>query len=102
VRFGERLRRRRKDQGLSQDEVAALIGVSQPTVGKWENGRAMPEPQYHERLAVFLDANTADIVHWIYGSEDELVTRLDRVENRLSKLEASVDRLVDREAPSAN
>lgn len=36
--FAENLRRARKTKGLSQEELAALLGVSRQAVSKWEQG----------------------------------------------------------------
>jgi transcriptional regulator with XRE-family HTH domain len=40
--FGARLHRLRKEQGLSQSDIANRLGVSKPTVWAWEQGRAKP------------------------------------------------------------
>ena len=42
---GERLRRSRKDRGLTQKEVAPQIPVSVQTLRNWESGRYEPSPQ---------------------------------------------------------
>ncbi len=36
--IGERIRKARKETGLNQADLAARIGVSQPTVANWESG----------------------------------------------------------------
>ena len=41
--FGEKLIRLRKIKGITQDELAAIIGVSRQAVYKWENGKSYPE-----------------------------------------------------------
>ena len=38
-----RLRRLRKEIGLSQEEVAARLGVSRQAVAKWEKGESLPD-----------------------------------------------------------
>lgn len=53
VELGTALRRHRKALRKSQKDVAAMIGVEQPTVARWEKGRR-PEPEYFEVLAGFL------------------------------------------------
>ena len=35
--FGEKLREHRRTRGLTQEEVAAKIGVSAQAISKWEN-----------------------------------------------------------------
>lgn len=39
--IGERLRRAREDLGLTQQQLAEKLGVSQPTIHAWESG-SMP------------------------------------------------------------
>lgn len=38
MRIGEIIRRYRKEQNLTQEEVANFLGVTAPAVNKWENG----------------------------------------------------------------
>ena len=33
-----------EDRWLSVDEIAAKLGVTYPTINRWENGRAKPSP----------------------------------------------------------
>lgn len=40
--LGRELRRRREAEGHTHDSLAAIIGVTGKTVGKWERGEAMP------------------------------------------------------------
>lgn len=41
--FGEFLYALRKDKGMTQAELAQLLGVTNKAVSKWETGEAMPE-----------------------------------------------------------
>lgn len=43
VEVGARIRDRRKERGLTQDELAEIIRVSPQAVSKWERGLAVPE-----------------------------------------------------------
>ncbi len=47
---GQRIRALRKQLGLSQIEFAALLGVSNVTVNRWEHDRALPQPAMLVRL----------------------------------------------------
>lgn len=41
--FAEKLVSLRNARGLSQEALAEALGVSRQTIGKWENGQALPE-----------------------------------------------------------
>ena len=41
--FSEKLVRLRKQKGVTQDQFAAVIGVSRQAVFKWESGQSYPE-----------------------------------------------------------
>lgn len=59
--LGERLHRLRKLRGLTQGELAALLGVSKPTVWAWEQGRARPIEERIEAIAEALGVEIADL-----------------------------------------
>ena len=48
------VRRLRKRTGLSQEKFAAKLGVTFPTVNRWENGRARPSPLAMQRIEALL------------------------------------------------
>lgn len=52
--FPARLRRLRKERGLSLSEIAASLGVSKPTVWAWEHGKARPVDRRMTALAEVL------------------------------------------------
>ena len=41
--FSENLKKIRKEQNLSQEELADQLGVSRQAISKWESGQAYPE-----------------------------------------------------------
>lgn len=44
--IGERLKEIRKKLGITQGELASLIGVSETTVWNWENGKREPRSTF--------------------------------------------------------
>ena len=65
--FGERLKKLRKSAGFSQTALAGQLGVSQQAVGKWETGRATPDPNTIARIARLLGVS-ADAILGTAGS----------------------------------
>ena len=51
-----------KKSGLTQTELAKLLGIKQPTVGQYLSGRAMPALDTFANLCVILDIDPADIL----------------------------------------
>jgi len=43
MKFYEKLRKLRKEKGLSQEEFAEMLNVSRQSVSKWESGQSYPE-----------------------------------------------------------
>ena len=43
MKFHEKLQKRRKEKGLSQEALAEMLNVSRQAVSKWENGQVFPE-----------------------------------------------------------
>ena len=42
--------------GLTQEKFAASLGVTYPTVNRWENGRAKPSPLAMKQIEDLLDS----------------------------------------------
>ena len=59
-RFGETLRKLRKERGLSQKQLGEQLFVYNSTIARWENGLRLPDATMISRLAKCLgvDANT--------------------------------------------
>ncbi len=55
--IGERINAARKEKGMTQEELAALLNVSRPTISHWENGRILPDVEMLNSLSKVLDAN---------------------------------------------
>lgn len=59
------IREKRKEQGLTQEQVAQYLGVSTPAVSKWESGASYPDMSLLSALARLLrvDPNTLLCFH---------------------------------------
>ena len=59
--------------GLTQEKFAASLGVTLPTINRWENGRASPSPLAMRNLRELIHRmgdDGKDLIEW-FGSEDE-------------------------------
>lgn len=43
MNFSEKLKEIRKNEGLSQEQLAEKIGVSRQAITKWETGKGLPD-----------------------------------------------------------
>ena len=64
--IGERLKEIRKKLGITQGELASLIGVSETTVWNWENGKREPRSTEINKLAKVLGVS----VSYLLGETD--------------------------------
>lgn len=60
--FCDNVKRRRKELGLTQGEVAERLGVSQPAYAAIETGRNDPSLDVVERVAVALAVHPATLM----------------------------------------
>lgn len=62
-KIGRFLQRVRKEQKLTQEQLAERLGVSQKTVSRWETGRNMPDVSMLPELCRELDLNIAELLN---------------------------------------
>lgn len=52
--IGDHLRAHRRQRRLSQEVAAGLLGVSPPTLSRWECGRTQPARSFRRQIVAFL------------------------------------------------
>ena len=80
--MGETIRQLRKERGLTQEQLAEVMGVSIPAISKWETGQSAPELNAVVALADFFCVSVDCLVgHRIRREElDGLLDELDRLQ----------------------
>jgi len=66
------VRELRERTGLTQEKFAARLGVTFPTINRWENGRAKPSPlamQKIEDLLRSMGGRGSDLLSKIIGQD---------------------------------
>ncbi len=66
------IRELRERTGLTQEKFAAKLGVTFPTINRWENSRARPSPlamQKIEELLRSMGERGSDLLVEIFGEE---------------------------------
>tara|TARA_R110000822_G_scaffold63202_1_gene155456 strand:- start:662 stop:883 length:222 start_codon:yes stop_codon:yes gene_type:complete len=64
--FAEFLIKRRKELGLSQEDVATAVGLSQPTVLGWEKGHGSPRSVVLKDLFWVLKLTATESVYAVH------------------------------------
>lgn len=67
------VRKLRERTGLTQEKFAAKLGVTCPTINRWENGRAKPSPlalKQIEDLLRDLGEKGRDLLKELLGAEE--------------------------------
>ncbi|MEM9681179.1 MAG: RstR family transcriptional repressor [Bacteroidota bacterium] len=87
MEFKDRLRQARKDKGISQNELAQIVGVHVTNISRYERGENKPTSQVLTKLgdalgisADFLMAGSTDEVADNMISDKELLDQFRRVE----------------------
>ncbi len=55
INYGEYLRKARKVRDLNQEEFSDLVGISQTTISRIENGTVIPTPDMFEKITKALE-----------------------------------------------
>jgi len=76
-KFAERLKQLRLQHGLTQKELAKVMGVSSSAVGMWEIGRNEPDYKTLKRLADFFDVS----IDYLLGKTDDPTPPQKRLED---------------------
>lgn len=71
----ERIKQRRKEMGMTMDELAIKMGVkSQRTIVNWENGTTQVKPDKLEKISKILDVSPLYLLGYIDTPKEELMT----------------------------
>ena len=91
----ERIKQLRKKKGISQSELAELIGVKNNTVSTWERGTRKPDFEALNLLSNYFEVS----FEYILGSSDKEEARVKPTQDELDQLALSAlaDELYDNE-----
>lgn len=72
--FPERLKKLRKDKGMTQEEVAKLLNIKRSTYGEYERGKILPPIEKVKHLSEILDTDPQYLVGWDSKYDVDLTT----------------------------
>lgn len=74
-KIGKFIKEKRKEKGFTQEELGEKLGVSEKTVGNWENGRNMPDVSLFEPLCKELDISVNELIRGEKISDNEIKSK---------------------------
>ena len=86
---------KRREQNLTQEQLAEKIGVSNKTVSKWETGKTMPDYSVVEALCEVLNISVSEL---IAGKEKEPDTNDSSYEKDMALLSYKIEQLENKKS----
>ena len=99
--IGSYIARKRREQNLTQEQLAQQLGVSNKTISKWENGTCMPDYSIIQKLCDVLHVTLPELMDGedaaensvrVYDNEQilDLLRRTQELERQKGALEGLV------------
>lgn len=95
MNIGERLLKLRKEKGLSQEEIANIIGVSRQTISKWETGESNPDFDKIIPLCDLYNISTDELIRGEIKSNIENDNKKNEINDRLDVKDEEVEKEKD-------
>ena len=74
IKLGEKIRKLRRSKGISQETLAAALGVTFQSVSKWENEATMPDVTLIPAIASFFGVSTDELFDFnLYETEKKVM-----------------------------
>ena len=70
--IGGYIARKRKEQNLTQEQLAQQLGVSNKTISKWENGTCMPDYSIIQKLCDAIHVTLPELMDGEDAAEDSV------------------------------
>ncbi len=90
VQIGTFIAQMRKEKGMTQKQLAEMLGTSQKSISRWENGRTMPDLSLYEPLCEALGIQVSEL---LYGKRMSSEERIDCSETTALNLFATKSQL---------
>lgn len=86
MQIGQVIRKYRKEQNMTQEEMAHRLGVTTPAVNKWENGNSYPDIMMLAPIARLLDISLDTLLSFQEElTENEITAMVRELDERLKK-----------------
>jgi len=92
--IGKFIAKCRKEKGLTQQEFAEILGVTDKTVSRWENGHYLPDFSLFESICSILEINITEL---LYGEKMEKNIEKKEVDNTIMSFINISDKKIKKE-----
>ena len=90
IKIGKFIASCRKEQGMTQANLAEKLGITDRAVSKWENGKSMPDSGIMLELCELLEINVNELLSGekidMNNYEEKTEENLRQVLNRVEKI----------------
>ena len=76
INIGKTIINKRKEKGITQDDLANFIGVSKASVSKWETGQSYPDITFLPQLASYFDISLDELMGYEPQMTNEDINKL--------------------------
>jgi|LSQX01.3.fsa_nt_gb transcriptional regulator with XRE-family HTH domain len=76
INIAETLVRKRREKGITQEELAAHIGVTKASVSKWETGQSYPDITFLPLLAAYFNISIDELMNYTPQLTKEEIKKL--------------------------
>ena len=76
LKIGEKIKAKRRERELTQEELAAILGVSKAAVSKWENGESYPDVEMLPQIAQLFHMSMDELFDFSSFDIERMVERL--------------------------
>ena len=90
--IGDRIVQLRNDKGVSQGQLAQILGVSRQAISKWENDQSSPDTLHLIKLADVLDTE----VEYLATGRKPVYEEAPIVVNMVHKVDKVVEKVVEK------
>lgn len=89
TQLGKRIKEARLRSGLSQQQLATVVGVSDKTISAYEVGRVDPPLESLEKLS---SATAHPIAYFVGDVQSNIEAKLDRIARELTEIRQSLQK----------
>ncbi len=90
IKVGKFINNRRKDKGLTQEQLAEKLGITSKSISRWENGNTMPDYSILPDLCNELNINVNELLSgekikendYMIKSEENLINLRKQIDKR--------------------